>query len=226
MSNRAFANIWCLDFTESTLLEHFGEFLPTVPFSATRPGFNGLTIRAVGPAETPLLDPDLRSTPADPLEVIDLVKEHLHADSSYELRAFWDVFDLDQAEKVWHLLPAPLQITCNGPEYDDGIAVQEGHFQIDLGMEHQFAGYAGLLGFEDDDEAIAEPQNEREAAFLEFMSEPENLRAYHERIGENIRKLFDWMDRIEKAMPIDKIMLWSEGEERLQQRLEEILAVL
>lgn len=224
MANRAYANIWTLDFSEDTLLERLSEFVGTVPFSATRPGFSGLTVRAVGPAETPLLDPDLRSTPADVVEAIELVEEHLHADGAYELSAFWDLFEFEVAQKVWHLRPEPVLITCNGPEYDEGIAVQEGHFQIDLGMEHLFTGHAGLLGFED--EALGEPQNDEEASFLEFMSQPGNLRAYHERTAENIRKLFDWMDRIEKAMPVDKILLWSEGEERLQERMEDILAVL
>jgi hypothetical protein len=224
MSNRAYANIWCLDFTEDTLLERFSEFLTTIPFSSTRPGFSGLTVRAVGPAETPILDPDLRSTPADPVEALELMREHLHADSAYELSAFWDLFSFELATKDWHLRPEPLLISCYGPEYDEGIWRDDGNFQIDLGLEYLFTGHAGLLGFED--EALAKPQDQEEAVLLEFMTQPANLRAYHQKTAENIRKLFDWMDAVEKTMPIDKIRLWSEGEEDLQARLEDILAVL
>ena len=47
------------------LLERFGAFLATVPFSATKPGFTHLTIHAVNAAETPILEQDLRAMPLD-----------------------------------------------------------------------------------------------------------------------------------------------------------------
>jgi len=40
----------------------------------------------------------------------------------------------------------------------------------------------------------------------------------------NIRKLFEWVRFIEKALPVREVRLWSEGEENFEARLEEILA--
>ena len=57
------------------------------------------------------------------------------------------------------------------------------------------------------------------------MSQPANLREYQEKTRENIRKVFDWMQRIEGAVPVERTRLWSEGEENFEARIEEILAV-
>jgi hypothetical protein len=50
------------------------------------------------------------------------------------------------------------------------------------------------------------------------------LHNYYEKTRENIKKLFDWVRRIEKALPVERVQLWSEGEENFEARLEEILA--
>ena len=56
------------------------------------------------------------------------------------------------------------------------------------------------------------------------MAWPENLERYQEKTRENIRKLFDWVQRTEKALPVERVRLRSEGGENLEIRLEEILA--
>ena len=49
------------------------------------------------------------------------------------------------------------------------------------------------------------------------------LQRYQEKTRENIRTLLDWVRKIEKAGPVDRIRLWSEGEENFEARLEDIL---
>ena len=39
----------------------------------------------------------------------------------------------------------------------------------------------------------------------------------------NIKKLLEWIRNIEKAVPVQRWTLWSEGEENFEARLEEIL---
>jgi hypothetical protein len=68
------------------------------------------------------------------------------------------------------------------------------------------------------------PQNQEESDFLESMAKPANLLLYKEKTRENIKALFDWVRRMEKALPIERLRLWSEGEENFEARLEEILA--
>lgn len=223
MANRAYANLWFRDFSESTQLERFGQFLETVPYSATRPGFAQLVIRAVDPAETPVLEHDLRSVPLDAPSIILLAKEWLHADSAYETEAYWDLWVYDAGASLWQSLPQPLEIFCYGEEYDDATWQENGHVQVDIGFEHFFTGHAGLLGFRRN--GAAQPQHPAEADFLAAMAEPARLEEYHEKTRTNIRKLLDWTQRLEMKVPVERLRLWSEGEENFEARLEEILAV-
>jgi hypothetical protein len=57
------------------------------------------------------------------------------------------------------------------------------------------------------------------------MSRPENLRGYQERTRENIQRLLRWIRAIEAALPVERALLWSEGEENFEARLDQILAL-
>jgi hypothetical protein len=47
---------------------------------------------------------------------------------------------------------------------------------------------------------------------------------YQEKTRDNIKSLFAWVRKMEDALPVAKLRLWSEGEENFEARLEEILA--
>jgi len=222
VSNYAYLSGWCPEFGEEKILERFGEFLATVPFSESRPGFRHLVIRAVDSSEAPVLEQDLRAVPLDAAGVIEIVKDHLHSDSSYEVHADWDLWVFESDTARWQLRPQGLQLFCHGEDYDGGFWEENGHLQVYFGFEHLFTGHARLLGIRQMGQAP--PQSPEEARFLASMAEPSNLRMYQEKTRENIRKLFDWVGRIEKAVPVKRLRLWSEGEENFEARLEEILA--
>ncbi|HEY7826149.1 MAG TPA: hypothetical protein VIC00_04950, partial [Candidatus Acidoferrales bacterium] len=78
MSNRAYLGVWCNDFPDESMLERFGKILGTVPFSASRPGFTHLTIRAVDLAEQPILEQDLRAFPLDANGILEIAQNHLN----------------------------------------------------------------------------------------------------------------------------------------------------
>ncbi len=86
-----------------------------------------------------------------------------------------------------------------------------------------FTGHGGLLGARAG--IVAPPEHPAEAEFLAAMSRPENLREYHQKTRENIQRLLGWIRAIEEALPLERYRLWSEGEENLEARLDEILAV-
>jgi hypothetical protein len=223
MSNQSFLSVWCRDFSEETILERFGAFLATVPFSKARPGFTHLIVRAVDPAEWPVLEMDLRVAPFDAAGIVEVAKDQLHSDCSYEVNAAWDLWGWDGATDHWKLDPQPLEIFCRGEEYDNAIWRENGHIEVNLGFEHLFTGHAGLLGLHTEPQGAAE--SKEEARFLEAMAWPENLQRYQENTQENIRKLMDWMRQVEKAVPVERVRLWSEGEGDFEARLGEILAV-
>ncbi len=222
MSNHAYVSIWCKDFSEPRILEQFGALLATVPFSATAPGFDYLVVRAVDATESPILEQDLRAVPLDANSVIELAKDHLNNDSAYEVRTGWDLWTYDDALGRWQVQPQPLEVFCYGEDYDEGYWREFGHLEIDLGFEHFFTGHGGLLGFRRGEKA--NPASAEEKRFLEAMERPENLQNYQEKTTENIRRLLEWVRRIEKAVPIERLKMWSEGEENFESRIEEILA--
>ena len=220
MANQAYLSVWRKNFSEPQMLEQLGKFLETVPFSTTRPGFTYLVVSAVDPTETPILEQDLRAVPIDSDRIIELVKDHLNTDVSYEVRGNWDLWVLDALGR-WNSEAQPLEIFVRGEDYDEAFWQENGHIQVDLGFEHLFTGHAGLLGRRRGERAAA--QSPEEARFLEAMAWPENLQRYQEKTRENIKKLLDWTRKIEKAVPVERWKLWSEGEENFEARVEEIL---
>jgi hypothetical protein len=64
-----------------------------------------------------------------------------------------------------------------------------------------------------------------EAEFLAWMTHEERLHEYYEKTRANIQLLLNWAASVEKALPLERYFLWSEGEENLEARLDEILAV-
>jgi len=204
------------------MLERFGAFLSTVPFSASKPGFSYFVIRAVDSAETPVFEQDLRALPLDAASVVELAKDYLHSDCSYEVQSNWDLWTYESLPAKWGQEPQPLEMLCHGEDYDNGFWRENGHLAVNLGFEHFFTGHAGLLGMHPG--AASPAQSPEEAQFLEAMAWPENLEVYQEKTRENIRKVLEWSRRVEKALPVAQIRLWSEGEENFEARLEEILA--
>lgn len=222
MANRAYASIWVREFSEESFLERWGNFLSTVPFSAKLPGFSNLVIRALDETETPIIEQDLRAVVADANALVELARDHIHNDCSYETQAFWDLWVYDMAGLRWDLQPQLLELSCYGEEFGDGEWRENGHFLVDAGFEHLFTGHAGLLGSGAlDRRSLQHPDEQR---FVSLMSQPHNLSVYREKTGENIQKLYEWMRRVEAALPVEHSRLWSEGEENFEAKMDEILA--
>ncbi len=221
MANLAYLSVWCKEWSADQQLELLVKFLATVPHATERPGFTRLVVRAMGPGEAPLAEYDLRARPADAVRIGELAAEQMHTDSAFEVEAHWDLW-VRQAGQ-WVLAPQRLEIFCYGEGYDEGFFAEAGHFQVNLGFEHLFTGHAGLLGM--GARPLARPAHPAEEEFLRTMTQPGNLRTYHEKTRENIRHVYRWMMGLERALPVARIRLWSEGEENLEARLEEILAV-
>jgi hypothetical protein len=222
MSNQAYLSVWCRDFPEDQILNRLDMFLASIPFSDTRPGVHQIVVRAIDSSEAPLLEQDFRALPLEIAGAIEAIGGYVHSDCSYEFRCYWDLAVFDSATAKFAIEPQPLYIRCHGQDYDNEIWCENGHFEVCLGFEHLFTGHAGLLGAR---HRPSEPAASREEAqFLEAMAWPENVGRYQEKTRENIRKLLDWTQRIATAVPLDRLRLWSEGEEDFEARLDDILA--
>ena len=222
MANHAYASFWVRERAAETMLSRFERLLETFPLSSTWHEFAGFIIRAVSPSEAPLVEHDLRRGRAAASDVIALVREHDSADCSYEVEAYWDAWQRNLETGVWEKRPERVLLICNGADYDDGASKESGDFLADVGFEHFFTGHAGLLGGYG---ARSAPSDPTEAEFLAWMTHEEHLHEYYEKTRANIQLFLNWVDSVEKALPLERHVLWSEGEENLEARLDEILAV-
>jgi hypothetical protein len=224
MANRAYLRVWTRDFSESKMVAEFARFLATAPLSASQPNFTELTVQAVGPAEIPVAEWDLSETTYGAPEVAALAAQQINSDTAYIVRAAWDLWAFDMQTLKWQHGPQPLMLTCHGPDYDDGVGATAGQFAADLGFEHFFTGHAGLLApgaasnpFDSSDHPI-------EHTFRQWMSSNANLKEYHGKTRENIQRLFQWVEAVERALPVERSELSSEGEENFEARLDAIAA--
>jgi len=224
MANHAYLRVWTRDFSVETMLAEFARFLTTAPLSATQNTFTELAVQAVDATETPVAEWDLRPVQAGPAEVAAMSVQYLNPDTAYIVGGKWDLWGLDIESLRWQREPEPLVLTCHGLEYDGGLAASAGHFMVDLGFEHFFTGHGGLLA----PGAAANPFNSSdhpiEHTFRQWMAAGGNLKEYHAKTRENIQQLFNWIEAVERALPVERSELWSEGEENFEARLDAILA--
>ena len=224
MANRAYLRVWTRDFSEETMIAEFARFLTSAPLSGSVNTFTELTVQPVDATETPVASWDLRAQGYGAAEVAALALQHLNADSAYMAGAKWDLWTLDVETLKWQHSPQPLVLTCNGPEYDNGAAMEEGHFVAELGFEHLFTGHAGLLAPSKATNPFESSDHPVEHTFRRWMAAGGNLKQYHAKTRENIQQLFKWVEAVQSALPVERSELWSEGEENFEARLDAILA--
>jgi hypothetical protein len=224
MANRAYLRVWTRDFSEELMIAQFARFLASAPLSASMNTFAELTVQPVDATETPMASWDLRGQGYGPAEVAALSLQHLNADSAYIASAKWDLWELNVESLKWQHAPQPLVLTCNGTDYDHGVATTEGHFVADLGFEHFFTGHAGLLAPGKATNPFDSSDHPVEHTFRRWMTAGGNLKEYHAKTRENIQQLFTWVEAMQKALPVERSELWSEGEENFEARLDAILA--
>jgi len=233
MANHAYLRVWTRDFSRETMIPEFARFLTTAPLSAAHDTFDELIVQAVDPGEPPIAEWDLRPLHASPAEVAAMAAQHLNSDTAYIATATWDLWAFDIDTLKWQRKAQPLELSCHGLDYDNGIAASAGHFQADLGFEHFFTGHGRLLtpatpdhssGSFNSSNSCHSPEHPVEHTFRRWMAASGNLKEYHAKTRENIQQLFRWVDAIERALPVARTELWSEGEDNMEARLDEILA--
>jgi hypothetical protein len=224
MANHAYLRVWTRDFSLETMIPEFARFLTTAPLSSSHSTFEELIVQAIEPGETPIAEWDLRGLNTGPAEVAAMAAQHLNSDTAYIVSAKWDLWSFDIESLKWQQKPEPLLLTCHGLDYDGGTAANSGHFLADLGFEHFFTGHGGLLAPGAASNPFASSDHPLEHTFRQWMAASDNLKEYHAKTRENIQQLFYWVEAIERALPVERSELWSEGEENMEARLDAILA--
>jgi len=205
------------------MIAQFVRLLATVPLSPARNSFDNLVIQAIDPTETPVSEWDFRQGTFGAPEVAAIAAQQIYEDTAYMVEAQWDLWTFDSETFKWKHGPQPLEIICRGLEYDGGSAATDGQFSVDLGFEHLFTGHAGILAPGAASNPFDSSDHPMEKTFRQWMSVEANRREYAAKTRENIQQLFSWIESIERALPVKRNELWSEGEENLEARLDAIV---
>jgi hypothetical protein len=223
MANRAYLRSWTREFSRESMIAQFVRLLATVPLSSARNSFDRLMIQAIDPTETPVSEWDFREGTFGAAEVAAIAAQHIHEDTAYIVEAQWDLWTFDSETMKWKQGPQPLEITCRGPEYEGAAAASEGQFTMDLGFEHLFTGHAGILAPGAASNPFDSSDHPVEKTFRQWMSVEANRREYAAKTRENIQQLFSWIESIQRALPVERYELSSEGEENFEARLDAIV---
>ena len=162
------------------------------PFSASRPGIGHVAVHGISWNEPPVFEEtfDYRATPE---QAVKIATENVHGDHGYEFEALWDLWSPEMGgglDTTWRLSPQSVTFLVHGVDFDDQAFQENGHIQIDFGLDTPFL---------------------HEELELDQLSE--------ERVKANVQKLVAFTSAVEKNAGIGGRILWSDSEENLVQKL-------
>ena len=189
MADSLYLSLWFPDFDVEDMLPCALSVLRAFPFSVDQPGISYVSLHPVSWDEATILE--RRFNPGiTPEEAVLFAADLLHEDYAYVFEAAWDLWVVSPDQKDWALQPAPVKIIVHGTEFDDGAYQQDGHIEVDFGLDSTFL-------YED----------------VPLTAEAEG------HVRANVQKLVDFATKAEKQSGATGRLLWSELEENLAQKL-------
>jgi hypothetical protein len=134
---------------------------------------------------------------AAPQAAIAAAMENAHDDYAWEFELIWELWVPEQAaglDTTWRHEPRVVRIVGFGPEFDERAYETNGHIRVDFGLDTPFL-------YEDldlDDTAV-------------------------QRVKENVQRLVEFTNGVQKNGGISTRLLWSESGESLAKKLIERL---
>jgi hypothetical protein len=196
MADRLYLSIWFPSFREQEVLPRLLSVLKQFPFSAQKSGLGHLAVHSIS-WDQPIVFQQSFDYRADPERALALAGEFLNEDNAYEVEAMWDLWvpvqegDLDP---TWELQPQTAKFTAFGTKFEDATYQQNGHIQVDFGLDTPF-----------------------------LYEEVQFTEAVERRVKANVHKLVSFTTDVEKNCGISGRVLWSESEDNLAQKLIERL---
>jgi hypothetical protein len=189
MADPLHLSLWFSNFEVEELLPRALSVMRHFPFSVQRPGITYLALHPVSWNEPTVLEQ--RFKPGIPPEqAVQIASDLLHEDYAYLFESFWDLWILAEAGQGWSLQPSQVKFLVHGLEFDEGSFEQEGHIQVDFGLDTPFL----------QEEVQLTPEAER-------------------RVRANVQKLVEFTTKVEKNSGVGARLLWSESEENFAQKL-------
>ena len=170
------------------MLPHALAVMRQFPFSVQQPGITYLALHPVSWNEPTILEQRFR--PGIPTEEAVLIaSDLLHEDYLYMFEAFWDLWIVTENGE-WILQRSQVKFLVHGTEFDDGVYQQEGHIQVDLGLDSPF-----------------------------LQEEPPRTIEAGARARANVQRLVEFTSKVERHSAANARLLWSESEQNFAQRL-------
>jgi hypothetical protein len=189
MADPLYLSLWFPNLELDELLPRTLAVMQQFPFSAQRSGISYISLHPVSWNEATVLEqrfnPGITSEQA-----ILIASDLLHEDYGYWFEAAWDLWMPLEDSKQWTLRPSSVKFIAHGPEFDERAYEQEGHVEIDFGLDSPFL------------------QEE-----VRLTTETES------KIRDNVEKLIEFTSKVEKNSGASARLLWSESEENLAQKL-------
>jgi len=188
MADPLYLSLWFPSFELEDMLPRALAVMRQFPFSAQRAGITYVALHPVSWNEPTILEQ--RFNPGvDPEQAIAMAADLLHDDYAYIFEAYWDLWTLpDQAD--WVLQPSPVTFIVHGTEFDDQTFEQEGHIQIDFGLDTPF-----------------------------LQEQVQLTSAAEAKVRSNVQKLVELTGKLQQTSGANARLLWSESEENLAQKL-------
>ena len=189
MADPLYLSLWFPCFTEQEMLPRTLAVMRQFPFSPEHPGIVSMAVHAISFAEPPVFEQTFDDQ-TDPAQAIALASEFVHDDHAFEFEAVWDLWVPGEQYDTWTKQPRPVRFICYGLQFEDGLAQERGHIEIDFGLDFPFLGEGVEIG------EVGEM-----------------------RIRENVAKLVAFTNAVEKSAGVRARLLWSESDENLAQKL-------
>ncbi len=193
MADPLYLNLWFPSFSEAEMMPRLLSVLGQFPFSAARPGITYVAVHPISWEEPTILEQ--RFDPGvSPEEAAAAVAEFLHDDYAYVFETHWDLWTYAGAageqEEAWQIRPSKVKFVVHAAAFEEGAHEDEGHIQVDLGLDTQFLH----------EDVQLSPEAQR-------------------RVQGNVQRLVNFTQAVEKHCGLQARVLWSESEESLAQKL-------
>lgn len=191
MADSLYLSIWFPTFREGEMMTRTLSVLRQFPFSSVREGITYLSVHPVAWTEPTVLE--RRFDPGVlPEEAADLATEFVHDDFAFVFEAFWDLWvpNNEEGGESWVQRPSAVKFLVHGVQFDDGIYTDDGHIEVDFGLDSSFIHEAQRLS-----------------------------PSVQEKLRNNIAKLVAFSNAVERHCAASGRVLWSESEENLAQKL-------
>src|SRR5713101_1298596 len=188
MPDPLYLSLWFSSFEADDMLPHALAVMRQFPYSVAHPGITYLALHPVSWNEPTILERRFRPG-IDPEEAVQIASDLLHDDYAYLFETHWDLWTLSDS-KEWVQQLSQVKFLIHGEEFDDRASDQEGHIQVDFGLDSPFL---------------------HEGIQLTSAAEA--------KVRANVQQLVEFTTKVEKNSGARSRLLWSESEENLAQKL-------